>query len=94
MYKRQGQGWWIQDCSAAMENMLLEATDLGLGSLWLGVHPKPDRIACLKEICKLPEGVEPLGIVALGEPTKERPAIERYLEDQVFLDTYGTPWEK
>ena len=89
-----GQGWWIQDCSAAMENMLLEATDLGLGSLWLGVHPKPDRIACLKEICKLPEGVEPLGIVALGEPTKERPAIERYLEDQVFLDTYGTPWEK
>lgn len=89
-----GQGWWIQDCSAAMENMLLEATDLGLSSLWLGVHPKPDRIACLKEICKLPEGVEPLGIVALGEPTKERPAIERYLEDQVFLDTYGTPWEK
>ena len=89
-----GQGWWIQDCSAAMENMLLEATDLGLGSLWLGVHPKPDRIACLKEICKLPEGVEPLGIVALGEPTKERPAIERYLEGQVFLDTYGTPWEK
>ena len=89
-----GQGWWIQDCSAAMENMLLEATDLGLGSLWLGVHPKPDRIACLKEVCKLPEGIEPLGIVALGEPTKDRPAIDRYLEDQVFLDTYGNSWEK
>ena len=89
-----GQGWWIQDCSAAMENMLLEATDLGLGSLWLGVHPKSDRIACLKEVCKLPEGIEPLGIVALGEPTKDRPAIDRYLEDQVFLDTYGNPWEK
>lgn len=89
-----GQGWWIQDCSAAMENMLLEATDLGLGSLWLGVHPKPDRIACLKEMCKLPEGIEPLGIVALGKPTKDRPAIERYLEEQVFLDTYGNPWGK
>ena len=89
-----GQGCWIQDCSAAMENMLLEATDLGLGSLWLGVHPKSDRIACLKEVCKLPEGIEPLGIVALGEPTKDRPAIDRYLEDQVFLDTYGNPWEK
>ena len=89
-----GQGWWIQDCSAAMENMLLEATDLGLGSLWLGVHPKPERIACLKEVCKLPEGIEPLGIVALGEPTKDRPAIDRYLEAQVFLDTYGNPWEK
>ena len=89
-----GQGWWIQDCSAAMENMLLEATDLGLGSLWLGVHPKSDRIACLKEVCKLPEGIEPLGIVTLGEPTKDRPAIDRYLENQVFLDTYGNPWEK
>ena len=89
-----GQGWWIQDCSAAMENMLLEATDLGLGSLWLGVHPKPERIACLKEVCKLPEGIEPLGIVALGEPTKDRPAIDRSLEAQVFLDTYGNPWEK
>ena len=48
----------------------------------------------LKEVCKLPEGIEPLGIVALGEPTKDRPAIDRYLEDQVFLDTYGNPWEK
>ena len=89
-----GQGWWIQDCSAAMENMLLEATDLGLGSLWLGVHPKPDRIACMKKVCRLPEGVEPLGIVALGEPTKERPANDRFIEEQVFLDTYGNPWEK
>ena len=60
-----GQGWWIQDCSAAMENMLLEATDLGLGSLWLGVHPKSDRIACLKEVCKLPEGIEPVSYTHL-----------------------------
>ena len=89
-----GQGWWIQDCSAAMENMLLEATDLGLGSLWLGVYPKEDRVDCMKEVCKLPENVEPLGIIALGEPTKERPAIDRYLEEQVFLDTYGNSWEK
>ena len=48
----------------------------------------------MKEVCKLPENVEPLGIIALGEPTKERPAIDRYLEEQVFLDTYGNSWEK
>lgn len=77
-----------------MENMLLEATDLGLGSLWLGVHPKEDRIACMKDVCSLPEGVEPLGIMALGEPTKSREAIDRYLEDQVFLNTYGNAWGK
>jgi nitroreductase len=89
-----GQGWWIQDCSAAMENMLLEATDMGLGSLWLGVHPKEDRIECIREVCHLPENIEPLGIVALGEPTKDRTPNDRYISEQVFLDTYGNLWEK
>lgn len=53
-----------------MENMLLEATDLGLGSLWLGVYPKADRVACMKEVCKLPENVEPLGIIGAGRVDK------------------------
>ena len=45
-------------------------------------------------VCRLPENIEPLGIVALGEPTKERPANDRYLDEQVFFNTYGNPWEK
>lgn len=83
-----GEGWWIQDCSAAMQNMLLEATDLGLGSLWLGVHPKQERIDFIKELCCLPDHVEPLGMVVLGTAAKEKSPIDRYLEDQVFYETY------
>ncbi len=86
--KEPGEGWWIQDCSAAMENMLLEATDLKLGSLWLGVYPKQERIDFIKELCNLPEHVEPLGMVVLGAAAKEKAPIDRYLEDQVFYETY------
>ncbi|WP_291236700.1 nitroreductase family protein [Frisingicoccus sp.] len=92
--REPGQGWWIQDCAAAMENMLLEATAMGLGSLWMGVHPKEDRIACIKEVCGLPEGIEPLGLMSVGEPTKDYDKIDRYMEDRVFFNTYGTKWEK
>ena len=88
-----GQGWWIQDCSAAVQNMLLEATDMGLGSLWMGVYPKEDRLACINAACKLPEHIVPLGMVSVGEQTKEYAPIDRYLEDQVFFNTYGTKWE-
>lgn len=86
--KEPGEGWWIQDCSAAIQNMLLEATDLDLGSLWLGVHPKQERIDFIKELCCLPDHVEPLGMVVLGTAVKEKSPIDRYLEDQVFYETY------
>ncbi len=86
--KEPGEGWWIQDCSAAMQNMLLEATDLNLGSLWLGVHPKQERIDFIKELCCLPRHVEPLGMVALGAAAKEKAPIERFLEAQVFYEEY------
>ena len=86
--KEPGEGWWIQDCSAAMQNMLLEATDLSIGSLWLGVHPKQERIDFIKELCCLPDHVEPLGMVVLGTAAKEKSPIDRYLEDQVFYEIY------
>ena len=74
--------------------MLLEATSMGLGTLWMGVHPKEDRIACMKAACKLPEGIEPLGLVSIGEQTKEYAPIDRYMEERIYLDAYGTKWDK
>lgn len=84
-----GQGWWIQDCAAAVENMLIEATDLGLGSLWLPVHPKEDRINVMREVCKLPENVEPFALVTLGVSQENRVPNDSYIEDAVFEDEYG-----
>lgn len=92
--KEPGEGWWIQDCSAAMENMLIQATDLNIGSLWLGVHPKKERITFVRELCDLPEHVEPFAMLVLGIPERDKEPINRYLDDHVFFDKYGTPWKQ
>lgn len=60
--------YMIQDCSAAIENLLLAANALGLGGCWLGIHPREERIAALGEIFRFPGKVIPLGAVALGYP--------------------------
>lgn len=47
-------GMWIQDCAAATQNILLVAESLGLGAVWLGVHPREDRITGFKALVQLP----------------------------------------
>jgi len=71
-----------------MENMLIEATFLGIGSLWLGIHSRPERVEGVKKIFELPESVMPVGIVVLGTPEKERRSIDRYMEDRVHFEKY------
>lgn len=58
--------FWIQDCSAAMQNILLSATELGLGSVWIGVHPIKKLEKSVREILELPKEVVPLGIAYIG----------------------------
>ena len=91
---KPGEGWWIQDCSAAVENMLIQATDMGIGSLWLGIYPRENRIRFMKELCHLPESIEPLALVALGMPQREKEPIDRFLDEQVFDGRYGVRWDK
>lgn len=63
----------LQDCSAAIENILLAANALGLGSCWLGIHPREERIAALRETLDLPADCLPVGAIAIGRPAEERP---------------------
>jgi len=77
----------LQDCSAAIENLLLCAHALGLGACWLGVHPREDRVRKLKEILSLPESVIPISGIAIGRPGEEKPARTRFNREYVH-------WEK
>lgn len=63
---------WLEDCAAAMENMLIEATELGLGSLWYGVYRRAAKEPQIREILALPEGVEVCGIVILGHSAEKK----------------------
>ena len=76
-------GYWVEDCSAAMENLLLAAHASGLGAVWLGYHPDLQRIELVRDMLGLPETVVPLGIAAIGHPAEERPPVDRYREDFV-----------
>ena len=82
------KGFWVQDCSAATENILIEATDLGLGAVWLGVYPDKDRITPLKELLGLPETVIPLSIIALGYPTETKTPTDRFNAKRIHRDKW------
>lgn len=72
------EGMWQQDCSAAVENALLAAHAIGLGGVWLGYYPKLERVAPLKELLGIPEGVEPLAVLAIGHPAETKPPSDRF----------------
>ena len=74
---------WVQDCSAAMENLLLADANLDLGGVWLGVHPNAELEEAIKEVLEIPAGYAPLGMAALGYPGETKPAQTRYDEDKV-----------
>ncbi|MGL4851852.1 MAG: nitroreductase family protein [Phocaeicola sp.] len=66
-----GVGYWVQDASAATQNLLLAAHGLGLGAVWCGVTPLPERVAHFKELLNLPEHIEPLNVIAIGYPAED-----------------------
>lgn len=61
----------LQDCSAAIENLLICAHGLGLGACWVGVHPNEKGILGLKQLFGLPDSMVPIAVVALGIPGED-----------------------
>jgi nitroreductase len=78
----------LQDCSAAIENLLLAAPALGCGACWLGVHPRPDRIDLLRAALEIPEQVIPVGVIAVGIPAVKLEARTRYRDAAVHLEKW------
>lgn len=67
----EGQEYWVQDCSAATENILLAAHAYGLGAVWCGVYPVKERIADVSAVLGIPEGIVPLNVITMGYPDQE-----------------------
>lgn len=78
----------LQDCSAAIENLLLGAHALGLGTCWLGVHPREDRVSKLKAILELPATVIPVAGIAIGRPGEAKEARTRFKVEYVHWDKW------
>ncbi|MGE5676727.1 MAG: nitroreductase family protein [Pseudomonadota bacterium] len=81
-------GYWEQDMGAATENLLLEAVELGLGAVWLGVSPMQDRMNYISNLFDLPENIKPFSIVSVGYPAEDRGFTDRYDEKRVHFEKY------
>jgi len=78
----------LQDCSAAIENLLLCAHILGLGACWLGVHPRAERIKSISEIFSLPASVIPVACISLGYPGESKEPHAIYNSKCVHAETW------
>jgi nitroreductase len=78
----------VEDCSAAVENMLLAAHGMGLGAVWSGLYPVPELIGLVKKTLNLPETIIPVGMVVVGVKDQERKAGDRYDETRVHFDKW------
>jgi nitroreductase len=82
------EGFWVQDCSAAVENLLIAAHARGLGAVWLGVHPDPERVQGTQGLLGLPDQVVPLAIIAVGHPAEDKSPATYYELNRVHRNRW------
>jgi nitroreductase len=83
------ENFWVQDCSAALENILVAAAGMGLGTVWLGVYPIEKNIQAVRASLGLPTPVTPLGVVYAGYPGEEKEPRTQYEEARVHWGKYS-----
>ena len=77
--------FWVQDCSAATENILLRAVDLGLGAVWCGIHPQKAAVKRVQAALGLKDRQIPLNIIFVGHPAETPEPRDQYDEKRVHL---------
>ena len=82
-------GYWVQDCAAAVENLLLAARATGLGGVWIGVHPVEERERNVARIVKAPDGFRAFCMIAIGRPAGPGPEVDRFDAGKVRIDAWG-----
>jgi len=81
-------GYWALDCAAAIQNMLLAARATGLGAVWTGVYPTPERVAAFSKMFALPGHVTPHSLVVVGHPAQDPGPVDRFNPSRVDENTY------
>ena len=88
MSRVKSEGFWIQDCAAATQNILLAAHALGLGAVWVGTYPREDRMAGMKSVFGLPENLVPFSLLPIGYAAEPIEPADRFDPARVHVDGY------
>ena len=83
-----GQAFWVQDCSAATENILLAAHALGLGAVWTGCYPIEERVANISQVLGLPEHIVPLCAIVMGFPNESPQPKDKWKPENVSYNGF------
>lgn len=81
-------GFWVQDCSASVMNLLLAAHGLGLGAVWTGVYPREERVEAFRQLLGLPVELVPFALIPLGYPNQPSGKLNRYDPSRVHYDRW------
>jgi len=84
-------GYWIQDCTAAVQNMLLATHALGLGAVWTGTWPNPQRVVGFRKLLNIPDSVNPLALIVIGNLVPGDADLnvpDRYREDRIHREKW------
>lgn len=84
-----GREFWIQDCSAATENILLAAVGMGLGATWTGTYPAQERCEAVARVLNLPETMIPLNTLVIGYPNGTPQPKDKWNEDNISYEVFG-----
>ncbi len=86
--KEKHKGYWVLDCAAATQNILLAAHTNGFGACWLGIYPREERVVGMKSLVSVPEHVIPFALVSIGYPDEEKNPSERFDESLVHYEKW------
>ena len=79
-------GFWVQDCAAATENILIKAQTMGLGAMWFGVYPVEGRVQSIRKILDLPPNVISFSLTTVGYPAEHNGLKCQYNASRVHLN--------
>ena len=82
------EGFWLQDCSAATENILIAAQAKGLGAVWLAIHPRQERVVVIQKLLGLPSYIMPLCVVAIGYPAEKKSRENRFDPSRIHQNVW------
>lgn len=88
-YPADGRDYWVEDTSAATENLLLAAHALGLGAVWCGIYPLQERVAYLKDLLSLPENIVPLNVVPVGYPAENPKPKDKWKPENIHYEKWN-----